>query len=131
MNVKVGGRSYHSARLYRLARIEASENQARQILSDLHYHSAREPFSSAESRDLMAMMWRVQIFEPVLQRIKADVPYREPVQAYADFLHHRFLMSSAQGRDVGSAEAAEANAWITRAAAKSPVTASTPARNAG
>jgi hypothetical protein len=105
MKVQVGGRSYHSGRLYRLARIEASEHQARQILSDLHYHSAREPFSSAESRDLMAMMWRVQIFEPLLQRIKEDVPHREPVQAYADFLHHRFLMSTSQKRDVGSAEA--------------------------
>jgi hypothetical protein len=105
MNVNVGGRSYHSGRLYRLARIEASEHQARQILSDLHYHSAREPFSSAESRDLMAMMWRVQIFEPLLHRIREDVPLREPVQAYADFLHHRFLMSSFQGRDVASAEA--------------------------
>lgn len=105
MEVQVGGRSYHSGRLFRLARIEASEHQARQILSDLHYHSAREPFSTAESRDLMAMMWRVQIFEPLLQRIKTDVPDREPVQAYADFLHHRFLMSSYQGRDVGSAEA--------------------------
>lgn len=105
MKVEVGGRSYHSARLYRLTRIDASEQQARQILSDLHYHRAREPFRSAESRDLMAMMWRVQIFEPVLQRIREDVPHREPVQAYADFLHHRFLMSSTQERDVGSAEA--------------------------
>ena len=105
MHVNVGGRNYHSARLFRLARIEASEHQARQILSDLHYHSAREPFSGAESRDLMAMMWRVQIFEPLLQRIRADVPHREPVQAYADYLHHRFLMSSYHGEDVGSAEA--------------------------
>ena len=105
MHVRVGGRNYHSARLFRLARIEASEHQARQILSDMHYHGAREPFASAESRDLMAMMWRVQVFEPLLQRIRADVPDREPVQAYADFLHHRFMMSSSQGRDVGSAEA--------------------------
>jgi hypothetical protein len=105
MHVKVGGRNYHSSRLYRLTRIEASEHQARQILSDMHYHGAREPFRGAESRDLMAMMWRVQIFEPLLQRIRVDVPQREPVQAYADFLHHRFLISSAQGRDVGSAEA--------------------------
>lgn len=105
MHVNVGGRNYHSARLFRLARIEAAEHQARQILSDLHYHSAREPFASAESRDLMAMMWRVQIFEPLLQRIRSDVPDREPVQGYTDFLHHRFMMSSMQGRDIGSAEA--------------------------
>ena len=105
MSVNVGGRNFHSGRLFRLARIDASEHQARQILSDLHYHSAREPFKSAENRDLMAMMWRVQVFEPLLQRIKADLPGREPVQAYTDFLHHRFLMSSSQGRDVDSAEA--------------------------
>ncbi|MDJ0496482.1 MAG: DUF4032 domain-containing protein [Acidimicrobiia bacterium] len=105
MHVNVGGRNYHSARLFRLARIEAAEHQARQILSDMHYHSAREPYASAESRDLMAMMWRVQVFEPLLQRIRSDVPNREPVQAYADFLHHRFLMSSTKGSDVGNAEA--------------------------
>jgi hypothetical protein len=105
MSVQVGGRNYHSSRLHRLTRIDAAEHQARQILSDLHYHSAREPFRGAESHDLRAMMWRVQIFEPLLQRIRTDVPQREPVQAYADFLHHRFLMSLSQGRDIGSAEA--------------------------
>jgi hypothetical protein len=105
MEIEVGGRNYHSSKLDQLTRIEASEHQARQILADLHYHAAREPFASAESWDLRAMMWRVQIFEPLLQRIKNDVPSREPVQAYADFLHYRFIESVSQGRDIGSAEA--------------------------
>ncbi|MCP4965510.1 MAG: DUF4032 domain-containing protein [bacterium] len=105
MKVHVGGRNYHSARLRRLTRLDAAENQARQILSDLHYHRAREPFKSAPTRDLSAMMWRVQVFEPLLDRIQVDVPQREPIQAYTDFLHHRFVMSSGQGRDVPSAEA--------------------------
>ena len=105
MHVQVGGRSFHSSRLYRLTRIDASENQARQILSDLHYHRAREPFRSAPTNDLSAMMWRVQVFEPLLERIRTDLPDAEPVQAYTDFLHHRFMMSSEQGRDVPSAEA--------------------------
>ena len=105
MHVQVGGRNYHSSRLYRLTRIDAAENQARQILSDLHYHRAREPFSSAPTWDLSAMMWRVQVFEPLLGRIRQDLPDAEPVQAYTDFLHHRFTMSSTQGRDVPSAEA--------------------------
>jgi hypothetical protein len=105
MQVMVGGRSYHSNRLRRLTRIDASENQARRILSDLHYHRAREPFRSAPTKDLSAMMWRVQVFEPLMQRIKVDVPDIEPVQAYTDFLHHRFLLSYSQGRDVPSAEA--------------------------
>ncbi len=105
MHVQVGGRNYHSSRLRRLTRIVAAENQARQILSDLHYHRAREPFRSAPTKDLSAMMWRVQVFEPLMERIRQDVPDVEPVQAYTDFLHHRFIMSSAQGRDVPSAEA--------------------------
>jgi len=105
MNVKVGGRNYHSNRLRRLTRIDASENQARQILSDFHYHRAREPFQSAHTRDLAAMMWRVQVFETLLGRIRSDLPQSEPVQAYTDFLHHRFVMSSGQGRDVVNDEA--------------------------
>ncbi len=105
MHVQVGGRNYHSSRLRRLTRIDAAENQARQILSDLHYHRAREPFRSAPTKDLSAMMWRVQVFEPLMERIREDVPGVEPVQAYTDFLHHRFTMSSSQGRDVPSAEA--------------------------
>lgn len=105
MKVDVGGRNYHSSRLRRLTRLHAAENQARQILSDLHYHRAREPFRSAPTNDLSAMMWRVQVFEPLLDRIRTDIPSREPIQAYTDFLHHRFEMSSGQGRDVPSAEA--------------------------
>jgi hypothetical protein len=105
MYVQVGGRNYHSGRLRRLTRIVAAENQARQILSDLHYHRARDPFRSAPTKDLSAMMWRVQVFEPLMERIRQDVPHMDPVQAYTDFLHHRFRMSSLQGRDVPSAEA--------------------------
>jgi hypothetical protein len=105
MGIQVGGRNYHSSRLRQLTRIDASENQARQILSDLHYHRAREPFRSAPTKDVSAMMWRVQVFEPLMQRIRNDVPDIEPVQAYTDFLHHRFLLSSGLGRDVPSAEA--------------------------
>ncbi len=67
---QVGGRNYHSNRLRQLTRIDASENQARQILSDLHYHRAREPFRSAPTKDVSAMMWRVQVFEPLMERIQ-------------------------------------------------------------
>ncbi|MEA2002682.1 MAG: DUF4032 domain-containing protein [Actinomycetota bacterium] len=105
MSIKVGGRNYHSSRLRRLTRIDASEHQARQILSDFHYHRARDPFKSASTRDLAAMMWRVQVFEPLLDRVRSDLPDNEPIQAYTDFLHHRFLLSSAQGRDVATVEA--------------------------
>jgi hypothetical protein len=108
MQVAVGGRNYHASRLRELTRIEASENQARQILSDLQYYEATHPARSATGKAVTAIQWRVEIFEPIMTRIAAALgPGADPVQGYVDFLHFRFLLSAAQGRDVPTAEAFE------------------------
>ena len=55
-----------------------------------------------------AIQWRVEVFEPILARIaEALGPDADPVQGYVDFLHYRFLLSAAQGRDVPTVEAFE------------------------
>lgn len=108
MQVAVGGRNYHATRLRELTRIEASENQARQILSDLQYYEATHPVRSATGKAVAAIQWRVEVFEPIMSRIaEALGPEPDPVQGYADFLHFRFNLSAAQGRDVPSPEAFE------------------------
>ena len=57
------------------------------------------------------MRWRVGVFEPLLERIRDLEPNAgDPVQAYCDFLHHRFVMSRAAGFDVGNDAALES--WI-------------------
>lgn len=111
VKVAVAGRSFHVDRLRELTRIEATENQARQILSDLQYYEARSQDHSRTGKAVAAIKWRVDVFEPMMQRItELGDPGIEPVQLYCDFLHHRYLMAVAQERDVPNNEAFDA--WL-------------------
>jgi len=106
LHLAVTGRNFHSHRLRELTGVKASENQARQILSDLHFYEAGGTDPDAP-KSMTAIRWRVEVFEPMLERIRA-LPERrtdDPVQAYTDFLHHRHEMSSASGWDISNEEA--------------------------
>jgi hypothetical protein len=107
IQLKVAGRNYHSHRLRELTGVDAAENQARQILSDLHYFEASRDTQTATQKPVTAVRWRVEVFEPFLARLQAlkDRRTDDPVQAYTDFLHHRYLMSTDSGRDVPNEEA--------------------------
>ncbi|MBT8208317.1 MAG: DUF4032 domain-containing protein, partial [Acidimicrobiia bacterium] len=102
MRVTIGGRSFHSNKLRELTRIQASENQARQILSDLQYYEAHHAADRPSLKAIAAIQWRVGVFEPLLERIRRESPSSDPIQGYCDFLHHRYLMSVTAGRDIGS-----------------------------
>jgi hypothetical protein len=112
MAFTVGGRTFHSRRLRELTGVDASEHQARQILSDLRSSEARSALASPSRKHLSAIMWRVEQFEPTLERIRtlANRHTSDPVQAYCDLLHHRYILSVAAGRDVPTAEAFEQ--WV-------------------
>jgi hypothetical protein len=107
MRLTVAGRNFHSHRLRELTGLEAPENQARQILSDLRYFEAAQGLTSPSLKRLAPIRWRVEVFEPMLARLRAreDRAALDPVQAYTDFLHHRYLLSAAAGRDVPNEEA--------------------------
>jgi hypothetical protein len=103
VRVKVGGRTFHATKLRELTRIEASENQARQILSDLHYFEASHPVNTPSGKAIAAIQWRIAVFEPMLGRISDAVgPMADPVQRYCDFLHHRYILATRAGHDVGN-----------------------------
>jgi hypothetical protein len=104
ISVTVGGRRHHSRRLRDLTGVDASELQARQILTDLaRYRAYRTDLGS----DVAAIHWRAQEFEPAMATIRGmpDRATPDPVQAFCDFLHHRFVISSILGRDVPNDEA--------------------------
>jgi hypothetical protein len=46
--------------------------------------------------------WRVQQFEPILARLRALEGVSDPVQAYCDVLHYRYLKSKDAGFDIGT-----------------------------
>jgi hypothetical protein len=100
--LKVGGRRFHSSRLRALTGIDATEGQARVILGDLRYHQSTE----LSPKSIAAIRWRVDVFEPLLERIREEGgPTANPVQGYADFLNHRYLIATEAMRDVGNDEA--------------------------
>jgi len=107
MRLKVAGRHFHSHRLRELTGIEAAENQARQILSDLRYYEATQGQIGTGGRRLAPIRWRVEVFETMLARMRSlpDRAAQDPIQAYTDFLHHRYLLSAAAGRDIPNDEA--------------------------
>ncbi len=105
MRVKVGGRQYHSERLRQIAGIDASENQARSILSDLAYHEAKFGPTTATQKSVGTMKWRSSVFAPLVHRISLDLPDRPVYQSYCDFLAFRLEAATDRDRDIDNDEA--------------------------
>jgi hypothetical protein len=112
--LKIADRNFHSNRLHELTGVDASENQARMILADLHHYLSKQPtVRTASGKALATVRWRVEEFEPWLRRLAQEIPPdADPVQAYCDLLHHRYMVSLEAGRDVGTEAAFES--WLQR-----------------
>lgn len=104
IGVTVGGRTFHTRRLRSLTGVEATEEQARQILTDLaRYRANRGDLPD----DSSAIHWRAEAFEPLMSSIRSLDNRRtaDPVQAFCDFLHHRYVHCAQLGYDVPNVEA--------------------------
>lgn len=110
MKVRVGGRTYHRVKLKELTGVDALENQARQILDDLHYYQARAGTEEPALTALTSVQWRVGEFEPMLQRMRDLAGTVDPIQAYCDLLYFRYVKSVEAGHDVGTESAFAA--WV-------------------
>jgi hypothetical protein len=120
IKVKVGGRNFHANRLKSLTGIDALENQAKAILSDVHYYSARSGGDTSTGKATWAVRWRVSEFEPLLAKLRAVEGVIDPIQAYTDLLHHRYMLAAALGRDVTNNEAFED--WLAKGRPGYPLT---------
>lgn len=112
MKLRMGGRTFHTNRLKELTGVDALENQARHILGDLHYYQAEHGGDTPTGKNVAAVRWRVQAFEPWLETLDALDGVTDPVQAFCDLLHHRYVMSEGIGADVGTEAAFDD--WIAR-----------------
>ena len=92
--------------------VEATEHSARRILADLHHYVAASSDLSATGKSVAAIRWRASWFEPLIERLSVDFPDQSPINRYADFLHHRYLMATDEGRDLDNDEAYER--WLAR-----------------
>lgn len=105
MITNLGGRTYNSDTLREKTGIEASENQARLILSDLNYHLAKEGEATSTGKAVGTFKWLSTYYEPLIARIAADWPGGDPVQGYCDYLNHRIELATQRQIDVDSFEA--------------------------
>lgn len=110
LSLSVGGRTFHSRRLRDLTGIDALENQARQILHDLYYFQARSGVTTPTMKNVSAIQWRVAEFEPTIAWLREIQGVNDPIQAFCDLLHFRYLMATRLERDVMTEEAAPA--WV-------------------
>jgi Domain of unknown function (DUF4032) len=104
MNLHVAGRTFHSERLRQMTGLDASENQARSILSDLNYYLAKRESVTSSGKSVGIFKWLTNSFEPTVARI-SELRDGDPVQGYCDFLGHRLRLASALERDVDNDEA--------------------------
>ncbi|MFZ0014259.1 MAG: DUF4032 domain-containing protein [Acidimicrobiia bacterium] len=105
MITNLGGRTYNSDALQERTGIEASENQARIILSDLNYHLAKQGDVTATGKAVGTFRWLSDYFEPLTNRISREWHGEDPIQGYCDYLNHRVELASQRQRDVDSFEA--------------------------
>ena len=108
LHMTVGSRSFHSGRLRELTAVDATEWQARHILTDLYRYQSRNAPDPTSAKSVSAIRWRVGVLEPALARIRAARPEHDPIQGFCDFLHFRFELSRDRGTDVDDETAYEA-----------------------
>jgi hypothetical protein len=101
---------HHRRRLLMLTGLHAQENQARRMLNDLA--SFRAHLERTESRQLpesvVAYRWLSEVFEPTVAIVPEDLHGKlEAAELFHQVLDHRWYLSEAGGRDVGTSEAAQ------------------------
>jgi Domain of unknown function (DUF4032)/Lipopolysaccharide kinase (Kdo/WaaP) family len=100
MITHVGGRTFNSDTLRQRTGIEASENQAKLILSDLNYYLAKHGDVSTTGKSVGTFKWLTAYFEPTIAAIKEEWQGNDPLQGYCDYLNHRWQLASKAGADV-------------------------------
>jgi hypothetical protein len=105
---KAGDPGHHRRRLMRLTGLEAQENQARRLLSDIWEHRARleregrPPVSDAA----VAGSWLTEIFEPTIAAVPAELwTKRAAAEVFHELLEHRWFLSEQANREISHAEA--------------------------
>jgi len=106
----VGGRTYNSDALRGRTGIDASENQAELVLSDLNYYLSKHGDVTATGKSVGTFKWLTGQFEPMVARIRDEWFGEDPIQGYCDYLNFRMAMANERKADVDSFEAFEA--WI-------------------
>jgi len=99
---------FHHRELAALTGLDVGENQARRLLNDISGYRAwlsrtqgsEVPLAVAASR------WLAEIYEPAVESVPERLRHKlEQAELFHQVLDHRWYLSEAMGRDVGTTEA--------------------------
>ena len=95
--------------LFRLTGLEVQERQAQRLLNDIRaFRAYLEQVKAAPVRETVAAhRWLAEVYQPVVDAIPPELAGRlAPAEVFHEVLEHRWFLSEAAGRDVGTTKAA-------------------------
>lgn len=109
VRTRIAEPGHHRALLFARTGIDAEENQARRLINDIA--SFRGWLEQSEGRRVpdaaAANRWLTEVYEPVIQAMPAELSGRlDDAEVFHEILEHRWFLSEAEGRDVGTSVAA-------------------------
>jgi hypothetical protein len=110
LKTRVAEPGHHRRVLMALTGLDVWENQARRLLTDIA--SFRGWLEQVEGRRVpeavAATRWLRQVYEPIMAAIPGHLRSRlDAAEIFHEILEHRWFLSEARGRDVGTTAAAE------------------------
>jgi hypothetical protein len=109
LKTRVAESGHHSRQLFLRTGLDTGENQALRLLNDIASFRAyleqkqRRPVSEV----VAANLWLEEVYDPVVAAIPEGLRGRlAPAEIFHEILEHRWYMSEATGRDVGTTAAA-------------------------
>jgi hypothetical protein len=109
--------------------IDAGEHQARRLLNDIAGFRAwlEQKQGRPVSEVVAANQWLEEVYDPVIGAIPGDLSGRlPPAEIFHEVLEHRWYMSEAAGRDVGTTAATRAYVEQVLPAAPEPLESGEP-----
>jgi hypothetical protein len=111
VKTRVAESGHDSRQLFLRTGIDAGENQARRLLNDIAGFRAylEQKQGRPVSEVVAANRWLEEVYDPVTAAIPEDLSGRlSPAEIFHEVLEHRWYMSEAAGRDVGTTAATRA-----------------------
>ena len=110
LSTRVAEPGHHRRMLFARTGLDVQENQARRLLNDVASfrgwleQSTRRPVPDAEA----ASRWLQDVYQPVIDAIPPELRSRlDGAEIFHEILEHRWFLSEARGRDVGTTAAAQ------------------------
>ncbi|HLN71131.1 MAG TPA: DUF4032 domain-containing protein [Streptosporangiaceae bacterium] len=108
LRTRVSESGHFARQLFLRTGIDAGENQARRLLNDIAGFRAylEQKEGHPVSEIVAANRWLEEIYDPVIAAIPEELRGRlPPAEIFHEILEHRWYMSEAAGRDVGTTAA--------------------------